>query len=146
MTLQVFRVASVFAAASSLLAGCATGARTQAMDALPVSAGSQTIPMDGQTCQNSDGIKVMPCRVRFDSQHTGARNVEVTSGDNDRQTIKERDDCSARNVATVTRMSNHRYVVAAGPAKGSCTANFTGGMHNDDQGRRGSDLTVVNAR
>jgi hypothetical protein len=145
MTLQVFRVASVFAAAASLLAGCGTGARTPATDALPVSMGSQTIPMDGQMCRNSDGIKVMPCQVRFDAQHPGARNVEVTSGDNNRQIIRERDDCSARNVAKVMRMSNHRYVVVAGLARGSCMANFTGGMHDDDQGQRGSDLEVVNA-
>lgn len=144
MTLQAIRIAAVFGIAASLLAGCGTGSQMPVTGALAAPTGSQATPLDGQMCQNSDGIKVMPCRVRFDSQHS-AQNVEVTSGDNNRQTIKERDDCSARNVATVTRMSNHRYAVSAGTVKGSCTANFTGGMHSDDQGHRGSDLAVVNA-
>jgi hypothetical protein len=100
--------------------------------------------MDGQQCQTSDGIKVIPCRVRFDAQHPGTKDVEVTSGDNNRQTIKERDNCAARNVATVTQMSNHHYVVAAGTAKGTCTAFFTRGMQHNDGNRQGSTLTVDN--
>lgn len=143
MTLQALRVTALFAFSSASLAGCGGGSQMPSAATLP-QAVSQASPMDGQQCQTSDGIKVIPCRVRFDAQHPGTKDVEVTSGDNNRQTIKERDNCAARNVATVTQMSNHHYVVAAGTAKGTCTAFFTRGMQHNDGNRQGSTLTVDN--
>jgi hypothetical protein len=149
MTLHAIATASVFALASASLAGCGGGAQLSPTNAFPSSSVSQATAMDGQSCDGSDGIKVLPCRLTFDSMHPGPKDAVVSSGDNDRQTIKERDDCVARNVATVTRMSNHRYAVTAGSAKGSCTANFVAarqnGMRNDDNGHRGASLTIRNA-
>lgn len=144
MTMQHFCAVSALVIASASLAGCASGTQPSATNALPLSNVSQVTPMDGQNCDGSEGVKVAPCRLTFDAKHPGPKEVVVSSGDNDRLAIKERDDCAARNVATVTRMSNHRYVVTAGSARGTCVANFVAGMQNDDHGHRGADLTVVN--
>ena len=143
MTLQALRITALFAITSSSLAGCNGGSQMPTAASLPPVV-SQAGPMDGQQCQTSDGIKVVPCRVRFDAQHPGSKDVLVTSGDREPRVINERDDCAARNVATVTQASNHHYVVAAGTARGSCTALFTRGMQRNDDNRQGSTLTVVN--
>lgn len=107
------------------------------------------LPSDRQGCQDEDGIKVMPCRVRFDANHTESRNVRITTGDNDRGVVKERDDCATRNVATITQVTNHRYTVARGTAAGECTARFVRGDRNrmgrDDGRNGGGELEIANA-
>lgn len=107
------------------------------------------LPSDRQVCQDEDGIKVLPCRVRFDANHTESRTVRITTGDNDRGVVKERDDCAIRNVATITQQTNHRYTVARGTASGDCTARFVRGDHNrmghDDGRNGGGELEIVNA-
>ena len=144
MTLQALRVTASFALASASLAGCGGGGSQMPSAATLPPPVSQASPMDGQQCQTSDGIKVIPCRVRFDAQHPGTKDVLVTTDDRERNVIRERDNCAARNVATVTQMSNHHYVVAGGSVKGTCTASFTRGMQRNDDNRQGSTLTVDN--
>ncbi len=116
-------------------------------------------PLDGNGggCQNDGDLQVNPCRIRFDANHTGPMEVIVSNGNgggNDRdrdrgrgQQIQERDDCASRNIATLTRESNHVYTVTAGTAAGSCFANFTDNNRHNDDGNRGQNgnLRIVNA-
>jgi hypothetical protein len=70
-----------------------------------------------------------------------------TSGDGNRQRIRERDDCATQNIATITRVSNGHYTVAAGTAVGKCDAEFsTGDLRNDDGSGGGGNgnLHIVN--
>lgn len=113
---------------------------------------------DRRDCSNDGGLRVTPCRVTFDSGNPGPVNVSVTHGggrgpdDGGRHTIRERDDCASRNIATVTPDSGSVYTVTAGSASGSCTATFSdngNGNGNDDHGGRGqggggAQLHIVN--
>ena len=138
-------LAALLAGTPLLLAACGGmhGTSTMGMPSLASQPGSA--PQDRQACQNDGGIKVTPCRVTFDSMHPGPAKVAVTTGDNNRQPVKESDNCASANVAMVTRIANHRYTVTAGTAMGSCTARFAAGMRHDDGGRNGgSDLRIVN--
>jgi hypothetical protein len=136
--------ASMLLLASLVLAGCGGGAQTPSMG-VPSAAGTtipalSVFPQDRQACQDDGDIHVMPCRVRFDTNHTSPKEVRVTSDgrdEHDRRIVRERDDCVSRNVATVTKETNHRYTVAPGTAAGSCTAHFEAGMRHDDRGGRG---------
>lgn len=146
MTLHATYGASLFVCASLLLAGCG-GTRTQPPIGTPFNS-AQTgsiLPQDRQGCRDENGIKVMPCRITFDMNHSGPKNVRVTTGGRDdrKRGIRERDDCTSRNIATLTRVMASVYTVRPGTARGSCTARFTDGMRNDDR-TRGSDLTIAN--
>jgi hypothetical protein len=143
--------ASAFLLTAFAVAGCSSGAQSP-MGGVPSTVNSlqagPLVPQDHQGCQTSDGIKVMPCRIAFDMNHPGPANVKVTSGGQNHQTIVEKDDCAARNVATITKTTMHAYSVAAGTASGSCTAHFTQKVHNNDGkgggGGGGSDLVISN--
>ena len=136
-------LAALLTGTPGLLAGCAGMQGTPVMGT-PASLGAKT-SADRQTCPTEGGIKVTPCRVTFDAMHPGPAKIDVTTGDHNRQPVRESDNCASASVATVTRVTNHRYTVTAGTAMGSCTARFTGGMHRDDGGGNGgSDLRIVN--
>ncbi|MGC1379646.1 MAG: hypothetical protein WA814_01340 [Candidatus Baltobacteraceae bacterium] len=154
-------MAATFFGTSLFLAGCGGAAQSPAAAGLPAVLDMQRqmeLPQDHQGCPNDGGITVRPCRIKFDANHSGPQQVMVThGGDGDRNgghTIKERDDCAGRNIATVTRDSNHAYTVTAGTAMGSCSASFDdNGNHGDDRGGNGngnrgngngSNLRIVN--
>jgi hypothetical protein len=107
------------------------------------------LPQDRGDCHDEDGVKVTPCRVKFDANHTDPRMVIITTGDNNHQSVKERDDCAARDIATLTKVTDHRYTVTLGTATGSCEARFErddhGRMGHNDRGHGGGELEVVNA-
>jgi hypothetical protein len=100
-------------------------------------------------CPNDGNLHVTPCRIRFDANHSGPVDVTISNGggnDRRRQTVKESDDCTSRNIATLTRDSNHVYTVTAGTSSGSCTANFTENDRHNRDGDRGQNgnLRIVN--
>jgi hypothetical protein len=142
--------AAVLLGASALLTACGGGTQSSPMGALPTGSmpmQSTLQPQDGAGCPNDGGLTVRPCRIKFDANNPGPTGVTVTrNGDGDRHTIKERDDCASRNIASVMRDTNHRYTVTAGTATGSCTAQFSDGNRNDDGdgGNGGAQLRVVN--
>jgi hypothetical protein len=163
MTLTSKLVAATSFAASLALAGCGGGQSsmgTMPVASNPMSAVSQQ-PLDGNGggCQNDGDLHVNPCHIRFDAKHMGPMDVLVSDGNgggNDRdrdrdrdrgQQIRERDDCASRNIATLTRESNHVYTVTAGTAAGSCFAEFTDNNNrNHDDGRvQNGNLRIVNA-
>jgi hypothetical protein len=150
MTLYTTYLTAAFLGTSILLVGCGGSSPTPSMGGLSAPSGTaQTrslLPQDHQGCQNDGDINVMPCRVRFDANNPGPVNVRVSSGDRrDNHAIKERDDCASRGVATITKVTDRHYMVAAGTSMGSCTAHFDTINHNDDGNNgNGSDLRVVN--
>ncbi len=149
MTLHRTFSASALVLTAFAVAGCSSGAQSPSMGGVPGTVNSMQagslLPQDDRGCQTSDGIKVTPCRIAFDMNHPGPVNVRVTSDDRERHTIVERDNCAARNVATITKTMPHTYSVAAGTASGSCTAHFTRRVRNDDgDGGGGSDLVISN--
>ena len=164
MTSNTTYIAAMVLGTSLLLAGCSGSAQAPSANSLPTVSNMQRqieLPDDQQgRCQDDGGgdIHVRPCRIKFDADHSGPREVTILhdgDGGNDRgHIIKEMDNCAAGNVATVTRQSNHIYMVAAGTAMGTCTAHFSdNGRHNDDGGPgrggpgngNGGDLRIVNA-
>jgi hypothetical protein len=116
---------------------------------------AQPLDRNGGGCQNDGDLHVDPCRIRFDANHSEPVDVAVDNGggnDRDRgrgggQQIRERDDCASRDIATLTRDSDHVYTVTAGTVSGSCTASFTdNGRRNRDENRgQGGNLRIVNA-
>jgi hypothetical protein len=154
MTLRTASVGFALLGMSILTAGCGCGSQAPTMGALPSGSNQMQAPADEganhQVCQSDSGITVVPCRVKFDSNHPGPRSVMVTSGgqgDGNRHAIKESDDCASRNIAMIARDSNRRYTVTAGSAAGSCSARFSdSGNHNDSDGGQngGASLRIVN--
>ena len=154
MTLRTILISCTLAGMSILVVGCNGGSQTPAMAALPSGPSQMQSPADQgrnhQGCPNDGGITVTPCRIKFDSNHSGPISVTVMSGgngDGNRHAIKESDDCASRNIATVAKNNNRQYTVSAGSVTGSCTAQFTdNGNHNDDRGgpNGGGTLRIVN--
>ncbi|HEY6487219.1 MAG TPA: hypothetical protein VIX83_12615 [Candidatus Cybelea sp.] len=160
MTLTSKLAASASFAASLALGACGGG--QSSMGTMPVASSpmhavsAQPLDRNGGGCQNDGDLHVNPCRIRFDANHLGPMDVVVDNGggnDRDRgrggpgQQIRESDDCASRDIATLTRDSNHVYTVAAGTVSGSCTANFTDDNRRNRDGNRGQNgnLRVVNA-
>ncbi|HEY4433141.1 MAG TPA: hypothetical protein VGM99_01960 [Candidatus Cybelea sp.] len=147
------------AAASLALAGC--GGTESSMGTMPVASSpmhavwAQPLDRNGGACRNDGDLHVNPCRIRFDANHSDPMYAAVDNGGgNDRgrgrgpgQRVRESDDCASRDIATLTRDSNHLYTVTAGTVSGSCTANFTGNNGHNRDGNRGQkgNLRVVNA-
>jgi hypothetical protein len=155
MTLRTTYIGFAILGASILIAGCGGGSQAPMMAGLPSGSNQMQAPADQgrnhQGCPSDGGITVTPCRIKFNSNNPGPTNVTVTHGgqsDGNRHTIKERDDCASRNIATVARDSNRMYTVTAGSATGSCTAQFSNnGNQNDDGGggqNGGGTLKIVN--
>ncbi len=149
MTLHKTVSASAFLLTAFALAGCGSGAQSPSMGAVPGTTGSMQagslLPQDHRGCQDSDGIKVTPCRIAFDMNHPGPVNVRVTTDDRERQTIVEKDNCASRNVATIAKTATHVYSVTAGTATGFCIAHFARKVRdNDGDGGGGSDLVIHN--
>lgn len=150
MTLQTTSATLALLGALVAITGCSSHMPGGA--AVPTGTTTFTQPADHgrnhQGCQNDGGITVRPCSVRFDANHQGPVEVVVTrNGDGDRHAIRERDDCAARGIATVAKMSNQIYTVTAGASAGTCSARFSDdGMGRDDGGGRdgGSTLRIVN--
>lgn len=101
----------------------------------------------------------MPCSIAFDGKNPGPINVSVRrNGDGNRHRdggrnqggIRERDDCSSRNVATITRDSRGVFTVTAGSSIGKCDAQFDAGNGNRNDrdgggsGGGGGNLQIVN--
>jgi len=163
MTSKTTLAASLLA--TTLLTLTACSGNGNAAQTLPTTANNPMAPaavqpQDRQGCSSDGDLRVNPCRVTFDSGNPGPVDVMVTHGnrngrdDGDSHRIKERDDCASRNIATITRDSEHVYTVTAGTATGSCTASFDdngngrGRDGNNDHGgggqNGGSQLHIVN--
>jgi hypothetical protein len=151
MTSKTTTAACLFAV-TFLLSACSSGtmSATPNLQSNPMTMAAQ--PQDRQGCSNNGDLRVSPCRVTFDSGNPGPTDVTVrhrSPDDGNRNRIKERDNCAARNIATIVRDSEHRYTVTAGTVDGSCTAEFDdNGNGNDDHGGKGqgggSELRIVN--
>jgi hypothetical protein len=157
MTLRRNHTASLFLATAAALAGCGGGMQTAPGGALSASNPMQAVslqPQDQghQNCPNDGGITVRPCRIKFDANHSGPKDVMVSQdGNNDRDNhaIKERDDCASRNIATVAKAFRTVYTVTPGTVKGECTAVFSDRNHDrdhdqDGRGNGGSSLQIIN--
>jgi len=162
MTAKTTLAASLLAMAFLTLTACSGNGN--AAQSLPTTANNPMVPsavqpQDRQGCSNDGDLRVNPCRVTFDSGNPGPVDVMVTHGrnghdDGNRHRITESDNCASRNIATITRDSEHTYTVTAGTATGSCSARFDdngngrGGDGNDDHGgggqNGGSQLRIVN--
>ncbi len=157
MTLRRNHTASLFLATAAALAGCGGGMQTAPGGAPSASNPMQAVssqPQDqgGQNCPNDGGINVRPCRIRFDANHAGPKDVMVSqggNGDRDNHVIKEKDDCASRNIATVAKAFRTVYTVTPGTVKGECTAVFSDNDRNrdhdqDGRGNGGSGLHIIN--
>lgn len=156
MTLRTISTSFTLAGISILVTGCNGGSHSPTMGALPSGPSQMQSPADRgrnhQGCPNDGGISVTPCRIKFDSNHSGPMSVTVMgggNGDGNRHAIRENDDCASRSIATVAKNSNRQYTVSAGSVTGSCTAKFSdNGNRNDDEGgggqHGGGTLRIVN--
>lgn len=119
-------LASALVGASLLIAGC-NSAQSPSMGGLPANSTTGA----AQHIQNStdggcqDGnMRVSPCPITLSASNPGPVAVTVGRQGNHKAKITETDDCASSGVATVTRLGNRHYSVAAGSTAGSCTAQF----------------------
>jgi hypothetical protein len=150
MTIHRTNGALVMLGACALLIGCGGSHMPAAGGFAPGSTSMQNPAdrgRDHRGCTNDGDVHVTPCRVTFDTKRPGPAQVVVTrdgEGDRNGHAIKERDDCAAGNIATVSRDSNRLYTVTAGSAAGTCTARFSdSGNRNDDGSRNGGAVLRI---
>jgi hypothetical protein len=119
---------AAFLGVSFLLAGCST-AQSPSVSSLPANSGTgatQRLQNNDKTPRCQEGsMAVSPCPITFDSSNPGPTEVTVGRQGNHYQ-ITESDDCASSGVATLTKINNRHYSVAAGSTAGSCTAKFKG--------------------
>jgi hypothetical protein len=118
---------AAFLGVSFLLAGCST-AQSPSVGSLPASSsmGVTQHPQNNEVPRCQDGsMAVSPCPIAFDASNPGPTEVTVGRQGSHYQ-ISESDDCASSGVATLTKIDNRHYSVAAGSTAGSCTAKFKG--------------------
>lgn len=144
MDAKAIRALPALAGTAVLLAACGGGTQASSIGGLPAAnvhtTSWQSPDGNGQgRCQNGE-LAIHPCHIDFTSSNPGPVTVRVEQ-QGDHGMIRERDDCASAGIATITRVDNRHFSVAAGATTGSCTGHFT-----DGQGQgNGAKLEVVNA-
>ncbi len=85
-----------------------------------------TIPDVKNHCVAHGGVRVTPCTVDFTASSMGPDTVVVRTPQTKKGTLQEGDDCTSGStvIATVAQGSGDSWIVTAGTATGTCTAEF----------------------
>lgn len=136
--------AAAFGVATLAFAGC--GGQASSPSAIPFPNGTESQPqVQGNVPCEHSSLQVTPCRVSFSTNNPSPKIVRVITGDGDQQIVHEKDDCVRLKIATIARDGiHHRYIVAAGAARGWCTVRFATDAPPNDGGQAGSPLIVEN--
>jgi hypothetical protein len=144
MKFSSFYGLTAFLGSLVLLAGCG-GAQSPSTGGLAANSATGTTQhmQDGGSGNCQDGnMSVKPCPITLDSSNPGPVDVYLGhQGQGNRHRISETDNCASQGIATLTRIKNKHYTVAAGTTAGSCTAHFSAG---GGQGN-GVKLPITNA-
>lgn len=81
--------------------------------------------IEPDVCQNSGGVRVAPCRIRFSAGNPGPDTVNVRTPGGSKGMVTEIDQCGgASGKATITQGTGNSWIVTAGPTAGRCKARF----------------------
>jgi hypothetical protein len=125
-------------AAAAIIAGC-SGSQMNPSAGQPGSAMQAHSPIGlpavKNHCDAHGGVRVTPCTVTFDASNPGPFTVVTRTPQTKKGTLTELDACGGpTGIATVVQGSGNDWIVTAGYAPGTCSAEF------DFANKRGKEI------
>lgn len=115
-------------ASAAILSGC-SGSPSQYNPAAAAQANaaalhSPTTP-DLQQCRQEGGVRITPCRVKFDVANQGPLSISLHTPHGSKGKVVERDTCGGASGMASLSGSGKSWAATAGARRGRCRVRFT---------------------